>query len=163
MTDSDTDIELPKEELSFLQSKMPCLFRRGVSPGVSPSDVTLYGYAITVNIQPTKKMNNRQWRKYDSSEQIKILGRLESALRSKNPTIKLKEIHYETCPKLKQIHFHALYEMPEIFVSTVEAYYDRLCGSTGIQTVPWRHLVVEQVYDRQGWLDYIRKDINKIK
>lgn len=156
-----------REELSYLQQNYCCLFNRGVSPSVSssdvtsdstPTDVTINRYAVTVNIQPTKLINKRQWKLYSSDDQRKIMMRIERAIRVKNPSIILNEIHYEECPVLKQQHFHCLYTMPPEYVSVLETYYDRVVGSTGKQVKPWRHLVIKLITYEQGWLDYIRKD-----
>lgn len=138
----------------------------GVSPGsVSSSDVTLSNdsgyYALTVNIQPTKLMNKRQWKLYSADDQRKILTRIEKAIRVKNPSIQLIELHFEECPILKQQHFHALYSFPNEFSTVLETYYQRVCGSTGKQTKPWRHAILKTVDDKAGWLVYIRKDSNK--
>lgn len=165
MTDVDSEISIDTNDNEIMaRLKRPLFKQSRKTQGASPSDVysnmdTITSFAVTVNIQPTKHMNKRQWKKYEAADQIKILGRIEARLRKDNPSIVLKEIHYETCPTLKQIHFHALYEMPRIFQTTLEAYYNRVCGSTGEQTKPWRHLTIEPVYDREGWLKYIRKDI----
>lgn len=161
MSDSDSEIEIDENHI-MASIKRPLFKQSRETQSVRTSDVHIDGtsqFAVTVNIQPTKHMNKRQWKKYEPAEQIKILGRIEARLRKDNPSIVLKEIHYETCPTLKQIHFHALYEMPQIFQTTMEAYYNRVCGSTGEQTKPWRHLAIEPIYNRKGWLEYIRKEI----
>lgn len=137
-----------------------------VRTSVSSSDVTLSDntndyYAVTVNIQPTKLMNKRQWKLYDADNQRKILTRVEKAIRVKNPSIQLVELHFEECPILKQQHFHALYQFPAEFSSVLETYYQRVCGSIGKQTKPWRHFVMTTVDDKAGWLMYIRKDSKK--
>lgn len=152
-----------KHELSYLQNKYKCLFNRGVSPSVSSSDVTAttaIPYAVTVNIQPTKLINRRQWKLYSSDQQRQILMRIEKSIRTKNPSIVLNEIHFEECPILKQQHFHCLYTMPPEFTTVLETYYNRVIGSTGKQTKPWRHFVMKPVDNVKGWVDYIRKDIN---
>lgn len=113
--------------------------------------------AVTVNIQPTKKMNKKQWRYYSADQQRQILMRIEKFIRTKNPSITLKEMHFEECPVLKQQHFHAWYVMPSDFQTVLETYYNRVCGSSGDQTQPWRHYVAKQVFDQPGWLKYIRK------
>ena len=131
-----------------------------VSPDVSPSDVT--HYAVTVNIQPTKLINNRQWKLYDADKQRQILTRIELSIRKKNPSIQLIEMHFERCPILMQQHFHCLYKMPESFTSVIESYYKRVIGSTGKQTNAWRHIILKTVYNVEGWLDYIRKEIKNL-
>jgi len=118
-------------------------------------------WAVTVNVKPNRPMNRRQWFKYEPADQIKILGRIEAALRRENPSIVLKEIHYESCPNLTptQIHFHALYQMPEIFVSTMANWYDNKIGYNNADTkIPWKHLEIVPVYNENGWKEYIRKD-----
>jgi len=129
------------------------------SESVSSSDVsnTALSFAVTINIQPTKFMNKRQWKLYDHDQQRRILARVELASRKKTPSIILKELHYEKCPKLGNIHFHALYTMPPEFMSQLEAYYARVVAATGEQINPFRYMDVQQVYDEQGWLQYIRK------
>jgi len=58
---------------------------------------------------------------------------------------------------LNNIHFHALYRMPKIFVSTMQNYYITFSSIDGKTKVPWRHILVEDIYDKEGWLAYIRK------
>lgn len=127
--------------------------------GVSLNDVQYKRYAVTVNIQPTKLMNKRQWRKYSPVQQTGILSRVEKALRNKNPSIRLIELHYETCPTLKNIHFHALYEMPEEFMAEVETYYNKFTHVDENTVEPWRTLDIVEVHNERGWLEYIRKSI----
>lgn len=123
-------------------------------------------YAITLNIQPTRYMNKRQWAKYTHEQQKGILTRVEGALRRNNPSIVQEKIMFEVCPALNQIHFHALYSMPAIYKVELEAYFQRVCGSivtkkTDLTKEQWRHLNVQEVYDEQGWIKYISKDANK--
>lgn len=123
---------------------------------------TLHQYGITVNIQPTKKMNKRFWNKYSHDQQRAMLSRIEAKFRSLTPSVKLIELHFEVCPTLKNIHFHALYEAPALFKVEMEAYYKRICCSDDHKTkIPWRYLDIKLI--RGGnteWLDYIRKDLN---
>lgn len=124
-------------------------------------------YAITINVQPTRFMNKRQWAKYTHDQQKLILSRIENALRRNNPSIKMQKLMFEVCPKLNQIHFHALYEMPELFRTELEAYYARTCGTIANKNTKtdsksvWRHLDIQEIYDEQGWIKYISKDNNK--
>jgi len=120
-------------------------------------------YAITINIQPTKYMNKKQWKKYTHDQQRAILTRIEGALRRNTPSIILETIMFEVCPILNQIHFHALYSMPAIFKVELEAYFQRVCGtivtkSTDLSKEQWRHLDIQEVYDTNGWINYITKD-----
>jgi len=122
----------------------------------SSSDVKCL-YAVTINVQPSRLMNKKQWRNYTQDQQTSQLTRIEQAIRRDNPSIVLKKICFEICPVLQQVHFHALYEMPPLFRSVLESYYERVLGSTGVQTNPWRHIALEEVYNEQGWIDYITK------
>lgn len=129
------------------------------------NDVTPHSsqYAITINPQPTKLLNRKMYKQYSHEQQRSILTRIESALRRNNPSIVLLELHYEICPILKQVHFHALYSMPPIFVSTLETYYKRILDSSNSKTlVPWRFLDIQPIYNQCGWIQYIRKDINLV-
>jgi len=141
----------------FSKVILNCQPEIGASQDASPSDVQ-YEYGITVNIQPTKLMNKKQWKTYTPEKQIAQLSRIEASFRRDNPSVKLCEIHYETCPRLKNVHFHALYRMPAQYLSTMQNYYARVIGSTGTQSDPWRHLDVQEIYDAPGWIKYIRKD-----
>jgi len=120
-------------------------------------------FGITVNIQPTKKMNKRYWKLYTADKQRDILARIEAGYRRVTPSVKLIEIHYEVCPKLKNIHFHALYEAPILFRDDIKAYYKRICCSQDEKTEkPWRYLDVKRMRGgNKEWLIYIRKDIQK--
>lgn len=122
---------------------------------------TLHQYGITVNIQPTKKMNRRYWKLYTPDKQRDILSRIEAKFRALTPSVKLIELHFETCPTLKNIHFHALYEAPSAFKVEMEAYYRRVCCSDDDNTkIPWRYLDIKLITGGNSeWLDYIRKDL----
>lgn len=127
----------------------------GVSQDVSPTDVISWG--ITVNIKPTIFINKKQWKLYDHDKQKAILTRIEAKLRKDNPSIVLKKLMFEVCPKIKNIHFHALYEMPSIFESTIETYYHRVCNKG--DTTGWRVIDTQPIYDEEGWIKYISKDL----
>lgn len=122
---------------------------------------TLFQYGITVNIQPTKKMNKRLWKLYSHDKQREILSRIEAKFRADTPSVRLIELHFEECPTLKNIHFHALYEAPALFKVEMEAYYKRVCCSDDKDTkIPWRYLDIKLIIGGNAeWLDYIRKDL----
>lgn len=116
-------------------------------------------YGITVNILPFKSMNKKRWFTYSHDKQREILARIESRFRKDNPSVKLKEIHYELCPstdKFHNIHFHALYKMPVIFKAELETYYNRICLDKSNKN--WRHLDIKEINNVDQWLKYIRKD-----
>jgi len=160
MTDTDSDIE-DVETNKVLTRLIKPLFKSSLKH-VSANDAQAKRWAVTVNIQPTKLMNKRQWRKYSPDQQMAILGRIEAAFRRKTPSVLLIELHYETCPVLGNIHFHALYSMPSDFVTTMENYYKDVCDSSDEKTlVKWRYLDVQEVKDEKSWIEYIRKDVNK--
>jgi len=120
-------------------------------------DQTAVLIAITVNPPPTKLMNKKPYFKYSLAEQQRMLNRIESKIRKDNPLIVLEKIYYEICPVLKQMHFHAMYRMPMMFLSTIEAYYARIMFDKTATKV-WRYLDTEIVYNPAGWLKYIQKD-----
>lgn len=166
MSDVDSMLSTDERDMSIMQRlKRPLFTKERKLQGVSPSDViAIEGhnsvpqmYAITVNIQPTKKMNSKQWQKYTFAEQKAILTRVELSIRKKNPSINLKQLVFEECPKLHQIHFHALYEHTSEWNDTLLANLNRICGSTGRQTNPWRTVDSQLVYNIQGWIEYINK------
>lgn len=121
-------------------------------------DLNSKQYAITVNIKPTKVMNGRLWKLYTPDHQIKILTRMEKCIRSKNPSINLCELHFETCPRTRMIHFHALYLLPDSFKSVLETFWARFSGDDAKTKTPWRIFHSAEIYDDAGWLAYIRKD-----
>lgn len=124
-------------------------------------DPTRSYYGVTVNISPHKYMNKRKWSLYSADQQRKILLRVENSFRVKNPSVKLIELHFEKCPNLKheQIHYHALYDMPDEYVTHMECYFNRICNNNNENTrIPWRHIVIKHVSNIEGWKDYIRKD-----
>jgi len=120
-------------------------------------------YAVTVNIHPYKSMNKKRWFTYSHDKQRSQLARIEEAFRRKNPSVQLIELHYEIAPAVndeeyRNVHFHALYEMPENFNAQVETYYNRICGC---KEGTWKHIKIDPIYHEHGWIDYIRKDIGK--
>jgi len=54
------------------------------------------------------------------------------------------------------MHIHALYEMPEEYKAEMETYYNRICSDP---TNNWNHLKIDPIFDEQGWIKYISKDI----
>lgn len=116
-------------------------------------------YAITIHPHKVCKFNRKNYGNYTKDQQIVLLGNLERNLRLKNPSIQLVELHYEIAPASGNIHLHGLYSMPSIFQSTIVCYYRRALDVNNENTkVPWRHLYLIQVDNKDGWLQYIRKD-----
>jgi len=84
---------------------------------------------------------------------------MEKKLRQDTPSIQFVKCMFEVCPVLCNIHMHLMYRMPEIFESTVEAYYTRVCNK--LDQTGWRVIDIQPIYDETGWLEYISKDLNK--
>lgn len=141
------------------------LFNTHRVSGVSVNDVNPYNsifYAVTVNPQPTCKLNRKRYRDYSGDQQVAILSRIEAAMRRKIQDIKLIELRFEICPTLGQWHFHALYEMPPIAESCIWNYYKRVMDSSDCKTKTiWRYLDIQPVYNKEGWEQYIRKDAKR--
>jgi len=120
--------------------------------------------ASTLNIQPTKLMNKRQWKLYTHDKQRNQLLRIESAFRKKYDDVELIELNFEVCPVLKNIHYHALYRMYDHTVHDMYSYFKKPCCSQDEKTkIPWRFMVNKIIPKDQvkGWLYYIRKDLEK--
>jgi hypothetical protein len=117
--------------------------------------------AVTVNISPNKLMNKKVWKTYSHDKQRLILAKLEAHFRRVTPSVRLVRIEYEICPTVKNIHFHALYECPLNYESTIECYWMRISNTDKKTITPWRHLDIQNIYDEKGWLHYISKDIRK--
>lgn len=117
-------------------------------------------YAVTVNIRPSQLMNKRRWKTYSNDAQRCQLLRIEAAFRSKNPSIQLREIHFELCPNIEppQVHFHALYEMPPSFVNHYILSWEKHNTIDAKTLNPWRVVIVKECGDESGWLQYIRKE-----
>lgn len=156
--DDGTSVILEKLSRPLFSVKQS-LVRDNTSVSGDADNLLAYGYAVTINICPNKKMNKKVWKTYSHEQQSKILLRIESAMRRDNPSIKLTELHLEICPSLQQIHLHALYDMPELFVSTMEAYWQQRVADIRPSTIPWRYIDISKVRNRNDWLQYIRKDI----
>jgi len=129
---------------------------------VEPDKDGLKHFAVTVNICPTKRMNNKLWRTYTHDKQRDVLLRVEGAFRRKTPSVELKEIRFEECPTLKQIHYHAHYVMPKEFEYEMFNHFKRICCSQDEHTLkPWRFIAIKELprdADVTRWEDYIRKD-----
>lgn len=129
--------------------------------GASMNDVNVIQlplYAVTVNIANTKKVNRKVWGIYTQDEQRKILARVEASFRKATPSVELVRIEYEVCPSNKNVHFHALYRMPDIFVTTVQNYWRKFDSTDSKTLKPWRHLDIQLCHNVKGWLEYITKD-----
>jgi len=125
-------------------------------------------YKVTINVQPERKMNNRQWKLYTHDKQREILARIMNAFIRDNATVGLFEMQFEECPGLKQIHLHALLSMTKVESDRFISYIDRTCGSTykdSFKGTKWRHIdcqvIPDTTEDVKGWLKYIRKDLAK--
>lgn len=118
-------------------------------------NVTLY--AVTINPDPFCLFNKKMYKKYTHDQQRAMLTRIENALRKEYKDIELKELHFEVCPNLKQVHFHALYEMRESMTNLYKEYMKKRCVRPNSPS--WRFYDCQEVYNRQGWLEYIRKSI----
>lgn len=170
MTESDTEIELENVNEVLKRVKRP-LFKRATKracaeTALADSDVTIDNgpklYACTVNLKPNYIVNRKPWKKYSADKQRGILTRIEHALRKKTPSIQLLKLTFEECPVLGQIHFHALYSMPTVFKSEMEVYWERHSGNLPDTREPWRPIVIKEVFNETGWLDYINKDVKTI-
>lgn len=120
-------------------------------------------YAVTINICPDKFINRRKWRLYTHDQQRKILLSLNnhcmekvfSYLEDKHPAtydlIYIKEIRFEVCPTLQQVHFHALIETDELskilYLNRWQTY----------NVANWRISDCQEIYDEEGWVSYINK------
>jgi len=117
-------------------------------------------YAITINISPHKLINKRKWAMYAHQQQQEILFRMEASS-LKNTPIKCIKAVFEMCPRLKQIHMHALYEMPKNlgYQAYIKEWWDSRISTTDKNTIiPFRHFDSRDIYDRNGWNKYIMKD-----
>lgn len=111
--------------------------------------------ACTVNICPDKFLNKKRWKTYTHEEQRKILFRIERSMRTKTPSVKLHKLIYEVCPQLNQIHFHALYECPTIYESTINNFWrDKKYNPSD----DWRICETKPIFNYDGWFKYIHKD-----
>jgi len=133
--------------------------KRDVSLRPSGDDII---YGVTINISPWKKINRKRWSTYSHDKQREILARMEAKFRTNTPSCKLVEIHYEECPTendFNNIHFHAMYIMPEIFKAELETYYYNLMSDPTNKN--WRHLDVKVINNKEAWLQYIRKGVGQ--
>lgn len=158
MSDTESD-----EPVIIPQRKLIDVSRNDVKHNNDPHDDNIRYYAITVNIQPSKTMNKKQWRTYNEDEQRAILTRIEKSFRTKNPIVKLLEIHFEKCPTLSNIHYHALYIMPFSYANHMYLYFNRICSAKNDATLKeWRFIDIQPLHtgdDISNWIQYIRKDI----
>lgn len=117
-------------------------------------------WAITINISPHKLMNKKRWWTYTHQEQQEVLFRMERASTKGTPVNCVKAV-FEVCPKLKQVHMHALYEMPRRmgYEKVIKEWWDDRVSTTDKNTIiPFRHFDCREIYDRAGWEKYIMKD-----
>lgn len=163
---SDTEIEMPDDYVLPSKKLFQSIPVSCDTKELVPSDVHCVLpngqaklYAVTVNIKPNKCFSRKPWHKYDADKQRGLLTRMELALRKRTPSIKLHRIEFETCPTLQNIHFHALYEMPDVFTSEMVCFWEKHSGNLPDTKKPWRVIDIKEVYNMAGWIDYITKTI----
>jgi len=130
----------------------------GACDNVTPMDTKICKFAVTINPDPFyfMKRADRPYKSATHKEQQGFIKYAIASLERDNPSVSHTTIMYEVCPKLKQIHAHCIVEMPLIYVSTYVNYMKRvICRHN---SPSWRHTEVEQIYNRQGWINYITKD-----
>lgn len=117
--------------------------------------------AVTVNIKPTFRMNNKLWYKYDQEKQMSILTRLEAKCRSLIEDCELTKLVFEQCPSNDMTHFHALYTCEDTLrvSSKMMEYWAKFSGNDKYTKIPWRVILCDDVYDEQGWIKYITKTL----
>lgn len=160
---SDDDIEEERDpECESVMSRLRgSLFRR--NHGVSQASAeersdNVAQYAVTINPDPHMLFNKRPYHKYNYDQQRAMLTRIENACRRDlGSAYHLLELHFEICPTLNQVHFHALYES-SLSMAPYELYMGSRCKRTNAPS--WRFYDCQQVYNKSGWLDYIRKNSN---
>lgn len=114
--------------------------------------------ACTVNICPDKALNKKRWKTYTHEQQRDILFRIERSMRKATPSVILHKLIYEVCPTLNNIHFHALYECPRDYISTIENFWR---SKKYNPSDDWRIVKTEFIYNYEGWFKYIHKDLPK--
>lgn len=123
------------------------------SDNANPS--VAHQYAITINVDPHHKINNRRWSKYSNDKQIAILTRIERSCRDLLEECRLIKLVFEQCPSSKQIHFHALYSMSE---STKVSYMKYMGKRLERSNAPsWRWFDCLPCVSLEAWLKYISK------
>lgn len=154
MNDSDSMISDDLTSSILARATKP-LFKQSASAEERSDNVTWF--AVTVNPDPFVKLNKKAYCKYSYEQQVAILTRIEAAMRRDNPSLKMERLYFEMCPKSLNAHYHAVYCIPMIFLSTMENYLrHRLMRTNGPS---WRMLVAEPIYDLAGWNKYITKDV----
>lgn len=132
----------------------------GASQNASSHDVYTDGslWAITLNFSPNATLNRRLWKRYDHVQQKKILERVFCNLLKDYELVFIKELTYEICPKLNQIHLHGLLEGNEKDISKLKTQLDSKFKPKFEERIPWRTTIIERIYNLEGWQKYIRKD-----
>jgi len=166
---SDSDDEPIDDELTLMRNLKYSLFKgppsrkRASSEPLGDNVDTLMAtnerclLAVTVNPDPFALMNKRMYKLYTNDKQRAMLTRIENAARVTLGDINLKKLTFEICPKLGQVHYHALYDLPSTHVTPLELYImQRVSRKNGPS---WRAFQSETVYDEKGWIRYITKDV----
>lgn len=128
-------------------------------PMQTDQDTSPEFFAVTVNLNPYGFVNNRKWSLYKNDAQRSTLLRIEASLRRTYPNIELVELIFEVCPKLKNIHFHALYRMPLEIPPLYEQYFNDRVKKVSLLCT-YKNVEIEPLWNYEGWIKYITKDIN---
>lgn len=112
--------------------------------------------AVTVNPDPFAPMNKCMYKLYSHDKQRAMLTRIENAARRDIGEIKCVKLCFEICPKLRQVHYHAWYDLPRAYVAPIEVYITKRVSRKNGPS--WRAFQSKEIYDEKGWLEYITKD-----
>lgn len=151
MSDSEDSDDNTAQVLAKLNRP---LFNGAQAPEASADNVQYY--AVTINPDPYMKVNNKKYSSYTDGQQRAMLLRMHNAVLRDNPTIVCEDMVFEKCPKLKQAHYHCLMRCPQIWLSTYTNYLQRRLVRDNSPS--WRFAVVKEVFDYQGWIDYMYKE-----
>jgi len=131
-------------------------------------DVIIKSFAVTVNICPNFKCNyfdrqvvnsnvKKKYKDHSYKIQQQIMQKMQEALLKRNPSITCKAYYYEICPKILQVHLHALYECPDEFKYQLSSHYTKY-EPNGNAT--WRTIQIDELEsakDVKVWCQYIQK------
>jgi hypothetical protein len=107
-------------------------------------------YSFTLNVSPKKYINGKPWSTYTQADQKIIFGQYFESL------AEMDELIYEFEPTLAgYIHVHGMFKADK---EDAQLFQEKACKRFGMPKLAWDVCCrIEPIYDRQGWLRYMRK------